>query len=77
MLIKTGELSLANNTKTKKPRVIYVSDRAQKAIKKAFESDLRNRSKNAYVFRARDDGRTPLSANYLQVKVNAHMRKAL
>lgn len=54
-MIKHGEYSLNNDTKTGKPRMIYISERGKKEIKKAFEADLRNRSKDSFVFRKRDN----------------------
>lgn len=76
-IIRYWEFSLNNNTKTKKPRLIYFSDRGVKEIKKIFADDLRNRSKESYIFRKRDSGRYALSSNYLQVKVNSHIQSAL
>jgi len=39
-ILKKGEFSLTNNTKTKKPRMVYFSEQAVKEIRKIFKSHL-------------------------------------
>lgn len=52
IIIDKKEFSLGNNTKTKKPRLIYFSDNAIKELKQVFQSDMEKFENNAYLFRS-------------------------
>lgn len=53
-IVNKNEFSLLNNTKTKKPRLIYFSNDAVKEITKVFKFDLENLEDRSYVIRSWD-----------------------
>lgn len=75
-ILKKGEFSLPNNTKTKKPRMVYFSPEAIKEIRKIFKNNL-SESSNYLLLRSWGRPHNQFSAHTLQRQLNIILSIAL
>jgi integrase/recombinase XerD len=75
-ILKNKELSLANNTKTNKPRLIYFSDMAVKEISKLFKDDL-ELDNNVFLIRAWNKLKDKVNSQALTIQCNKYIQSIL
>lgn len=76
-IVKKNEFSLMNNTKTKKPRLVYFSDTAIKEIKDVFKFDLDNLEDRCYVIRSWDRYYDRVNERAFTQQVNKYIHSLL
>ena len=75
-ILKNKEFSLSNNTKTKKPRMVYFSDNAIKEFKLVFRENL-TESSNYLLLRSWGKPHNNFSAHTIQRQLNIILKIAL
>ncbi len=75
-IFKNKEFSLSNNTKTKKPRMVYFSDNAIKELKLIFRENL-TESSNYLLLRSWGKPHNNFSAHTIQRQLNIILKIAL
>ncbi|PHR71497.1 MAG: hypothetical protein COA66_09185 [Arcobacter sp.] len=76
-IFNTDELSLTNDTKTKKPRLIYFSTESVKELKKIFVNELDSSNKNELLIRTKNKLYDKINCIGYTAQLNAYIQTIL